>query len=282
MIGEIHALHIKEKADKGFILTNNEEDILLPYVLTDKELTVGDDVKVFVYQEKSGRTIASTTLPNMVIGSFGWAKVVEALPNLGAFVDIGTTTDVLVSYDTLPTLMEVWPQVDDTLLVTLQVDKKGRLLAIPATEGQLEGMYSFSPDLELNDPVKGEIIRVDREGVVMITENKERGFIHHTERDVEPRLGQSVTGRVIEVKDDGTLNVSLLPLKHMRISDDAELILSYLKESDGEIPFSDKTDPEAIRDTFQMSKSAFKRALGHLMKAKLIEQGDGNTYLRQK
>ncbi len=280
MIGEIHALQIKEKADKGFVLTNGEQDILLPYILTDQELTVGEEVKVFVYLEKSGRTIASTTLPDMVVGSFGWAKVVEVVPHLGAFVDIGTSTDVLVSYEDLPPVEAVWPKQDDALYIKLSVDRKGRLLGVPATENELEEVYSFSPDLELNDRVTGYIVQTHREGSVMITENNERAFIHHTERDVEPRLGQAVTARIIEVKEDGTLNASLLPLKHERISDDAEQILAYLKEADGVIPFSDKSDPEAIRDTFQMSKSAFKRALGHLMKARLIEQRDGKTYLK--
>lgn len=280
MVGEIHTLHIKEQGEKGFILEKESKEILLPYVLTDKELAVGEEVEVFIYLEKSGRTIASTTLPKMVIGGFGWAEVVEVLPNLGAFVDIGTTTDVLVSFDELPILTEVWPEVGDKLYVTLKVDRKNRLLAKPASETELEEVYSFSPDLELNNEVKGHIIRVDREGSVMITDNTERGFIHHTERDVEPRFGQYVTGRVIEVKEDGTLNVSLLPLKHERISDDAQQILDFLEAADGPIPFGDKSDPEAIRDTFQMSKSAFKRALGHLMKAKKVEQQDGKTYLR--
>src|SRR5699024_11218065 len=112
---------------------------------------------------------------------------------------------------------------------------------------ELEALYSFSHNLELNDTVSGYIVRVDREGAVMMTDNKERAFIHHTERDVEPRFGQYISGRVIEVKEDGTLNVSLLPLKHERINDDAERIHAFLKENYGEIIYGDKRDPEAIR-----------------------------------
>ena len=279
MIGEIHTLHIRDKSDRGFILTKDADVVVLPYVLADKELAIGDDVQAFMYTDKSGRIIASTSLPRMQIGTFGWAEVVEVLPNLGAFVNIGTSTDILVSLDELPALTDVWPDVGDQLFITLKKDKRNRLLAIPATEEELEAEYNFSTDLELNDAVSGYIVRVDREGAVIMTDNKERGFIHHTERDIEPRFGEYVTGRVIEVKEDSTLNVSLLPLKHERIGDDAEQILAYLKEHDGEIPFGDKSDPDAIRSTFQMSKGAFKRALGHLMKAKLITQQDGKTYL---
>ncbi|HLR73042.1 MAG TPA: S1-like domain-containing RNA-binding protein, partial [Pseudogracilibacillus sp.] len=94
MIGEIHTLHIRDKSDRGFILTKDADIVVLPYVLADKELTIGDDVQAFMYADKSGRIIASTTLPRMQVGTFGWAEVVEVLPNLGAFVNIGTSTDV--------------------------------------------------------------------------------------------------------------------------------------------------------------------------------------------
>src|SRR5699024_7504447 len=198
----------------GFILTKDADVVVLPYVLADKELTIGDDVQAFMYADKSGRIIASTTLPRMQIGTFGWAEVVEVLPNLGAFVNIGTSTDVLVSLDQVPVGTEVWPNVGDKLFVTLKTDKRNRPLAIPATEKELEAVYSFSPNLELNDTVSGYIVRVDREGAVMMTDKKERALINHNKRDVEPRFGQYITGRVIEVKEDGTLNVSLLPLKH--------------------------------------------------------------------
>src|SRR5699024_3556145 len=118
----------------------------------------------------------------------------------------------------------------------------------------------------LNQVVSGPVYFTSKEGSVMLTEEKYRGFIHHTEREREPRLGEHVTGRIIEVKEDGTLNVSLLPLKHERIDDDAELILAYLNEHDGEMPFNDRSSPDDIRNTFQISKSAFKRALGRLMR----------------
>ncbi len=48
------------------------------------------------------------------------------------------------------------------------------------------------------------------------------------------------------------------------------------------MPYSDATSPEVIRDKFQISKGAFKRALGHLMKQGLVEERDGWTYLTEK
>ena len=78
----------------------------------------------------------------------------------------------------------------------------------------------------------------------------------------EPRLGQDVQVRIIDVKDDGSLNASLLPRKHERLSDDAEKIFAYLQDVGGKMPFGDKSAPEEIQEMFDMSKAAFKRALG--------------------
>src|SRR5699024_930497 len=109
-----------------------------------------------------------------------------------------------------------------------------------------------------------------------------RGFIHHTERKEEPRLGELVSGRVIEVKEDGTINASLRPYKKESQLEDADAILAYLEDSKGIIPFSDKSDPDDIRGTFGISKAAFKRALGKLMKDGKVKQRNGNTYMTDK
>ncbi|WP_208585595.1 CvfB family protein [Gracilibacillus suaedae] len=278
-IGTIQTLEVLRKIDTGYVL---EDDILLHHNETDSEREAGQPVDVFLYLDKKGQTVATTQLPTVQIDTYDWAEVVAVLTHLGVFVDIGTSKEILVSKDDLPLFEDVWPIVGDKLYVTLGKDRKGRLLAIPATEGVLERKFEFAPDGLLNKTISGRIYRTDREGAVCITEEGYRGFIHHTERKEEPRLGELVEGRVIEVKHDGTLNVSLRPLKQHSMGEDADAILANLEESGGVIPFSDKSDPEDIRDTFNISKAAFKRALGKLMKERKIEQRDGKTYLIAK
>ncbi|MDY0395342.1 hypothetical protein RWE15_14045 [Virgibacillus halophilus] len=167
-----------------------------------------------------------------------------------------------------------------SFFVTLGKDRRGRLLAIPATEGIINHYREWADEDYLNKYVTGRIYRTNREGSALWTDEDFRGFIHHSERKQEPRIGEEVTGRVIAVKEDGTLNITLLPLKQESITDDAAAILEYLKEQDGMMLFSDKSDPDDIRSVFDISKSAFKRALGSLMKAEKIEQRDGKTFLK--
>jgi hypothetical protein len=90
-----------------------------------------------------------------------------------------------------------------------------------------------------------------------------------------------VEGRVIKVKPDGTLNMSLLPRKQDAQEVDAEKLLTYMQQHNGEMPFTSKTDPEIIRQTFEMSKAAFKRAIGKLLKDRLIVIEDTRIVLTE-
>lgn len=281
-MGTIQLMTVLRKSDQGYILQKGKTEVFLSEQETTRKLLNGDKVDVFVYMDKQDQIVATMNLPQMVIGTYGWASVVKVVPNLGVFVHIGSSIEVLVSVDDLPIVEAVWPDVGDKLYVTLGQDKKGRLLAIPASEEQLRNEWEFADDVKLNDRVSGYVYLTSKEGSAMLTERGNRAFIHHTEREREPRLGEYVNGRVIDVKEDGTLNVSLLPFKHERIADDAEMILSYLKSQNGMMPFNDKSNPESIQKTFHMSKSAFKRALGRLMKQRQIIQEDGYTKLVDK
>ena len=278
-VGTIHRMTVQDVSNEGYLLVKGTEKAVLPRDFAKEALKANDAVDVFLFTDKKGRLMATEVLPKVVKGVFDWAEVVEQVPKLGVFVDIGSSVEVLVSVDDLPAFQSAWPVAGDKLYVTLSTDKQSRLLAVPGSERDFSDLFSYAVEVELNERVSGRVIRVDREGAVIITDEHYRAFIHHTEQEKEPRLGEYFSGRVIEVKEDGTLNVSLLPLKHERLSDDAEKIYAYLNKVGGEMPFGDKSDPEKIRQTFGMSKAAFKRALGRLMKERKVEQRDGKTFL---
>ncbi|MFC4557625.1 S1 RNA-binding domain-containing protein [Virgibacillus kekensis] len=276
--GTIQKLSVIRKIDTGYVL---EGDVLLHHNETDTELEVEQEVEVFLYTDKKGQTVATTAIPSVKMDEYDWAEVVEVVPSLGVFVDIGISKGILVSSDDLPLYQNVWPEIGDMLFVTLGKDRKGRLLAIPATEGVVRREWEHASEDMLNKPISGRVYHTSKEGTAIISEEGYRGFIHRSERMEEPRLGQWIeNGRIIDVKDDGTVNVSLRPLKQHSMGEDAESVLLHLEQNEGMIPFSDKSDPEDIRGTFNISKAAFKRALGKLMKEGKVEQRDGKTYLK--
>jgi hypothetical protein len=279
-LGTIQIMKVDSKIKTGYLLTKSGIEALLPNEENDSELELGEQVNVFLYSDKQGRSIATLKLPAVDKEKYDWAEIKEVIPNLGVFVDIGTNKEILVSKDDLPLFESVWPAAGDMLCVTLGEDRKGRLLAIPADENALMNEFEAASGNLYHQPITGRVYHTSKEGAAIFTEGNHRGFIHHTERKTEPRLGEMINGRVIEVKEDGSINVSLRPLKQYSIGDDAESILEHLKANEGVIPFNDKSDPEDIRATFQISKAAFKRALGRLMKEGKIEQDNGNTYLK--
>lgn len=278
--GTVHTLKVARKIPTGYVLTDGKIEVLLHISEASEELEENQEAEVFLYQDKKGQLVATMTIPEVQLDTYGWADVVEVKNNLGVFVDIGIKKDILVSKDDLPLFQGVWPAVGDRLLVNLELDKKGRLLAKPVTESFVEREREDAPKELLKDFISGRVYYTDKEGSVIVTEEGYRGFIHQTERKQEPRLGEWVKGRVIDVKEDGTINVSLRPLKQEGMDTDAEEILAYLTENGGVMPLGDKSNPDDIRSVFKISKAAFKRALGKLMKEGKIEQKDGKTFLK--
>ncbi len=278
-IGTIQNLMVKKKKTEGFIVTDGSQEVMLPNDQASEDIELDKEAQVFLYHDKKGNLLATMTMPEVDTETYGWVEVVEVVKNLGVFVDIGIEKEMLVSIDDLPLLESVWPKVGDWLFVSLEVDKKGRLLAKPITEGEVQGDLEPAPASLLKKDITGRIYRSTKAGSFLLTEEGYRGFIHPTERKEEPRVGETVTGRVIDVKEDGSINVSLRPLKQEGMKEDADLILEYLIERGGSIPFHDKSDADDIRKTFRISKSAFKRAIGKLMKEGKVIQQNGKTIL---
>jgi len=280
-VGTVNLATVIRNIDTGYVLDIDDQEVLLHLNDTKQaeEFTEEDEINVFLYNDKNEQIVATTLIPTITKDTFGWAEVINVIPKLGVFVEIGTIKEVLVSVDDLPIYTEVWPEVNDFLYVSLGEDKRGRLLAIPANEYEIQNIFEPAEEINLNDSITGTVYYTNREGAAFLTKDNVRGFIHESERDIEPRLGETIEGRVIEVKPDGTLNVSLHPLKEDRIESDADIILAYLKINDGKMPYNDKSDPDDIKDVFGMSKSAFKRALGNLMRERVINQDDSNTFL---
>src|SRR5690625_346778 len=280
-IGKVHTGFIFRQVENGYILRVNDRNVFLPFEDTDYYIDDDESINVFIFNNEQKKLQATTHIPSVQVGIYDWAKVTHVNPNIGVFVNIGIDKNILMPHEQLPSLISVWPQIGDYLYVTLNV-QKDNLIALLATEEVFFNHREIATNDLFNASISGHVYNTGREGTAFFSNDQYRGFIHHTERNRELRIGELVTGRVIDVKSDGTVNVSLLPLKEDRIAQDAEAILNLLNELNGIIPFSDDSDPKDIRHTFGFSKSAFKRALGKLLKEGKVKQKNGQTYMTQK
>ncbi|WP_088006130.1 CvfB family protein [Indiicoccus explosivorum] len=278
--GTTAVLRIEDRSSSQWVLTDGMEKVMMNESELEGADAAADEIEVFLYRNRQGGLSATPMIPHITKGRFGWAKVLKTSKRDGAVMDIGTTREVYVLPEDLPRFEELWPQPGDELFMTLRTDKSGDLFGRLATEERVLEVISEAPEEVFNKNLKARPYRLLPVGTFLVTiPEGYRVFVHESEREKEPRLGEEVDVRIIEVKEDGTLNGSLLPRKQERLGADAEAIRRYLEQAGGEMPFTDKSTPDEIREMFDMSKAAFKRALGTLMKNGQIVQEDGWTKL---
>lgn len=280
--GTVQAVRVTERDGSRWLLDLNGEELYMNASEAPESLQVGDSVDVFLFMNRRGELAASMQLPNMTMGTYGWARVLRIDEKEGAFVDIGAPFEVLVNKADLPHVRKLWPKTDDALYMTLRTDLGGTIFGRLATEERVLDVIGIAEQWRMNDNLTARPYRLLPVGAFLLSiPDNYRIFIHESEMPAEPRLGEEVTVRVIDVQEDGTLNGSLLPRKQERLDDDAEMIYAYLQEAGGKMPFTDKSSPDEIAEMFSLSKGAFKRALGRLMKESKIQQQDGWTTLNK-
>ncbi|MBN8251189.1 S1-like domain-containing RNA-binding protein [Priestia flexa] len=279
--GQRAYLTVSRETPMGYMLDSEDGEILLHKNETTQELAEQEEVEVFVYLDNQSRLTATMHMPVVEEGTYAWVEVVDVNDDLGVFVDIGMSKDMLIGSTDLPALESLWPDVGNKLYCTMKISKHGKIYGKVATDDVMKAMAKPAPSHLFNREVTGRIYRVLRVGSFIMTEEGYVGFIHESERKEEPKIGALVTGRVVNVKEDGTLNVSLLPRKQESMDEDAQVLYDYMESRGGVMPFWDKSYPEDIRTRFNMSKAAFKRALGKLMKEDKVYQEEGWTYFKK-
>ena len=271
-LGEKQVLTVVKKVDFGVYLGSDEERVLLPKKQVPEEIEIGDPIEVFLYKDSSDRMIATTREPKITIGRLAVLEVVD-VGRIGAFLDWGLEKDLLLPFKEQTIKVEK----GDRCLVSLYIDKSGRLCATMKVYPLLQTDSPYKKD----DTVHGTVYEVSREfGVFVAVDNKYSALIPR--REVYGRMypGQEIEARVAAVKADGKLDLSIRHRIPEQMDDDARKIVERMKKNGGVLPFTDKADPERIRDELGMSKAAFKRAVGRLLKQEKINIGETKITLQ--
>lgn len=272
----------------GLVIDENDKQLFVQksgvtFALDKSEgdYKLGDAVTGFSYIDKKHKNRLTTEIPQISTDNYVWGTVTGVRKDIGVFVDVGIKDkDIVVSLDELSEIRTLWPKVSDRLFVRLEVDEKNRFWGHLADETVFRSIGHFAKGDLKNKNVTATVYRLKMIGSFVITDDHYLGFIHPSERFNEPRLGEVINGRVIGVGSHGLLNISLKPLSHQMIGNDAEMILAYLKrQPSGEMTLNDKSSPDEIKALFGISKAQFKRALGTLMKQKMITQSGLGTKL---
>lgn len=278
----------REVSPYGFFLTNGEQDVLLHYSEIIGKVEPGQIVEVFIFYDTEDRLAATMKTPYLTLGDLALLEVADIHPRLGCFLEMGLGRQLLLPIRELPEMKELHPQVGDKVFVTMEHDKQGRLKAKLAGERELAPLTFHAPSTWLSQWVEGTVYKTLQMGTFILVDGGVLGFgvigmIHSSERVHMLRLGERVRARVSFIREDGRINLSMAARKEVGREEDADKLLAFLQERpNGAMPYSDATPPDIIKQRFGISKSAFKRALGKLMREGLVTQKENWTYLKKE
>ena len=276
-IGDFNKLKVKRKADFGYFLdgkTNNtKDDILLHNRLLGKnEIEVGDEVEAFIYKDSEDRIAATLIPPKAKVGDIAILKVV-AHTQIGSFIDIGLTKDILVPFKARTYDLEKGERYP----FYIYVDKSGRIAATTDIDMYLTTDHEYN----IGDTVTGIVYGFQTNNSAMVVvDNKYAGVILHNEYFTELKPGEELTLNVIKIYEDDKLGLSPRQSRKEELDVLEKSIMNYLEGNDGFMRFNDKSTPEEIATVFNSSKKNFKRALGILMKKGLIYQDTQGTHIK--
>lgn len=260
-VGKKQKLQIVKFAAPGAYLAesrNSEERVLLPKRQVPEGVGIGDELEVFLYRDSEDRLISTVQEPKLMLGGLARLEVAE-VTKVGAFLNWGLEKDLFLPYKEQTKKVKA----GESHLVTLYVDKSGRLAATMNVYPRLRQDSPYKKD----DTVRGTVYEISNNfGVFVAVDDCYSGLIPAKENFGQLTIGQEVECRVTDVREDGKLNLSPRQKAYLQMDADAQKILEVLEEYAGVLPFSDKASPEIIKRELNMSKNAFKRAVGRLLK----------------
>lgn len=269
--GLIYKLKVGRKTPIGYMLISGENEIFLHNNEALYELAINDVVEVFLYYDSEKRLAATMSIPNATINNPGWGIVEDEINN-GVFVNIGITKGILVGTDYLPYDKRQWPKRGDKLFI--QLKEKGNSLIGKIVNNNDAKKYAIEESINIGDTVIGYVERINNEGYILYTENLSIIYLHKTQVRFNLHLGEKIEVKINRIDERG-IHSTTIDNKEDMIDKDKLVVLNYLKEH--KFVYIDVT-PEFVLQNFNMSKKAYKRAIGSLYKDRTI-QIDNDKYI---
>ncbi|GFM64891.1 S1-like domain-containing RNA-binding protein [Pseudomonas lijiangensis] len=262
LIGRYNSLQVVKHTNFGLYLDGGPDgEILLPNRYIPKDIPSEDEdwLNVFVYLDSEDKLLATTEKPKVQVGEFASLKVVE-VNSIGVFLDWGLPKDLLLPYSEEKRTL----QAGDYCVVHVYLDKKTRRITATA---RLDRYLDKTPaNYSAGQEVDLLVAEATDMGFKAIINNKHWGLIHKNEVFKFLRPGKQEKGFIKEVRSDGNISLSLQPVGAEAADSLNSKILAKLRENNGVLPVSDKSDPQVISGLFGVSKGNFKKAIGALYK----------------
>lgn len=263
-LGSYNQLEVAKKTDAGILLSGSDTEILMPSKWVPQGTEIGDIINVFVYKDSDDRLTATTQQPYAITNTFAYLEVKQT-NDIGAFLDWGIDKDLLVPFKEQQHRM----YAGNGYVVYVFIDEEtNRIVASSKLKKYID--FEDIGDLKEGDEVRLLIYSETPLGLNAIINNRYSGLIYQNEIFEDLQVGDEVKGYIKTIREDKKIDLRLQKAGYELVDEGKIKILEYLKNNQGFLPFHDNSTPEEIKQQFQLSKKAFKKAIGALYKDKLI------------
>ena len=270
-LGEQQILRVVRFSTIGVYLGDEEEQVLLPKRYVPATLCIDDEIDVFVYKDSEDRLVATTEKPKITLGTVALLKISQ-ITDIGAFIDWGLGKDLLLPFREQTVKVEE----GNEYMVGLYIDKTERLCATMDTYAIL----STDSPYVVDDMVEGIIYSIKKDvGIYVAVDSRFHGMLPISEALRIYKRGDKIKARVISKDEEGKLKLSLRLKPVDQIDKDSYTILKEIEKQGGYLDLNDSSDPEIIKKQLSMSKKAFKRGLGRLLREGKVEIKDSGVCL---
>lgn len=271
-VGEYNELEVLKQVDFGVYVGKENTEILLPSKWVPRGIHTGDMLNVFVFRDSDDRLIATTVKPFATANTFAFLEV-KQVNNVGAFLDWGMDKDLLVPFH------EQAERMDEgkSYVVFVYIDEKtNRLIASSRLSRFIE---KENLQVQTGDVVDLLIYSQTELGYNAIINDLHSGLIYKNEIFERIRVGDRLKGYIKHIREDNKIDLSLQKSGFELVDDVKWKILNVLKSGNGFLALHDNSSPEEIKAQLQISKKAFKKAIGALYKEHLVTLTDKGVQL---
>lgn len=277
-LGQYHTLIIDRDTPPGLFLKDEtgekENEVLLPNKYKPESFEIGDEIRVFVYLDHDERPVATTLIPFVKLDEFGFLKCVE-VSKIGAFLDWGLEKHLFV-----PFKEQAYPmKKNEWYLIFCYLDEETNRLVASSKVNH----FLTNAELTVEPYEKVDLIVTNKTdiGFNVIVNELHQGLVYHDDIFQDLKTGDKLSGWVTKTRKDNKIDIALQRPGYRSIEPNADIILKELEMHGGFLPLNDKTAPEVIKDTVEMSKKSFKKAIGTLYKKREISIEEDGIYLRK-
>ena len=274
-VGEYNELEVVKELDFGIYFREGDVEILMPTKWVPQGTKIGDTLNVFVFRDSDDRLIATTVKPMATADTFAFLEA-KQVNEVGAFLDWGMDKDLFVPFREQAQKM----QAGKSYVVFVYVDEETDRLVASSKLSRF--IIREDVDVQEGDIVDLLIYSESDLGFNAIVNDLYSGLIYKNEIYEAIRVGDKMQGFVKRVREDEKIDLSLQKSGYELVDDVKWRILKLIKEENGLLALNDNSTPEEIKAKLQISKKAFKKAVGALYRERLVKLTDKGVELIDK